>query len=117
MNAAATVRKPLGILAAIGLLSGGAAPVAQATPTDDFLRQVRANGIGGNAPDGAVIQDAKEVCDMLDYQEGAYQYLGESIKAFLPQPKLAEMMVEAGFSSANWTNFALGIVALHVAEV
>ena len=77
MNAAATVRKPLGILAAIGLLSGGAAPVAQATPTDDFLRQVRANGIGGNAPDGAVIQDAKEVCDMLDYQEGAYQYLNQ----------------------------------------
>jgi demethylmenaquinone methyltransferase/2-methoxy-6-polyprenyl-1,4-benzoquinol methylase len=50
-------------------------------------------------------------------EEGAYQYLGESIKAFLPQPKLAEMMVKAGFSSANWTNFALGIVALHVAEV
>ena len=35
----------------------------------------------------------------------------------VPQPKLAEMMVDAGFSSANWTNFALGIVALHVAEV
>ena len=50
-------------------------------------------------------------------EEGAYQYLGESIKAFPPQPKLAEMMLEAGFSSANWINFALGIVALHVAEV
>src|SRR5580658_4824494 len=50
-------------------------------------------------------------------EEGAYKYLGESIKAFLPQPKLAEMMVEAGFSKANWSNFALGIVALHVAEV
>jgi len=50
-------------------------------------------------------------------EEGAYKYLGESIKAFLPQPKLAAMMIEAGFSSANWTNFALGIVALHVAEV
>ena len=75
MNVTAAVTKPLGILAAIGLLSAGAAPVAQATPTDDFLRQVRANGIGVNAPDGAVIEDAKEVCDMLDYQEGAYQYL------------------------------------------
>jgi len=50
-------------------------------------------------------------------EEGAYQYLGESIKAFLPQPKLAEMMREAGFSSANWTNYALGIVALHIATV
>ncbi|HUB66177.1 MAG TPA: ubiquinone/menaquinone biosynthesis methyltransferase [Candidatus Methylacidiphilales bacterium] len=50
-------------------------------------------------------------------EEGAYKYLGESIKAFLPQPKLAGMMVEAGFSKADWTNFALGIVALHVAEV
>jgi hypothetical protein len=77
MNAAAAVCKPLGILAVIGLLSGGAAPVAQATPTDDFLRQVRANGIGVNAPDGTVIDDAREVCDMLDYQEGAYQYLNQ----------------------------------------
>jgi Protein of unknown function (DUF732) len=77
MNAAAAVRKPLGILAVIGLLSAAAAPVAQATPTDDFLRQVRANGIGVTAPDAAVIQDGKEVCDMLDYQEGAYQYLNQ----------------------------------------
>lgn len=50
-------------------------------------------------------------------EEGAYRYLGESIKAFLPQPKLAALMLEAGFSKASWTNFALGIVALHIAEV
>ncbi|MEM6106224.1 DUF732 domain-containing protein [Mycobacterium sp. 050272] len=79
MNAAAAVKKSMamGILATIGLLSAVAAPVAQATPTDDFLRQVRANGIGVNAPDGAVIEDAKEICDMLDYQESAYQYLNQ----------------------------------------
>jgi uncharacterized protein (DUF486 family) len=77
MNAAAAVKKPLGIMAAIGLLSAGAAPLAQATPTDDFLRQVRANGIGVNAPDAGVIQDAQEVCAMLDYQEAAFQYLNQ----------------------------------------
>jgi hypothetical protein len=76
MNAAATaVKKPLGIMAAIALWLGGTLPVAHATPTDDFLRQVRANGIGVNAPDGSLIEDAKEVCAMLDYQEAAYQYL------------------------------------------
>lgn len=79
MNAAAGVKKPMaiGILAAIGLWSGVSAPMAQATPTDDFLRQVRANGIGVNASDGQVIEDAKEICDMLDYQESAYQYLNQ----------------------------------------
>ncbi|CDO85814.1 hypothetical protein AWC29_10615 [Mycobacterium triplex] len=78
MNAAAAVHKPMaiGILAAIALL-GVATPVANATPTDDFLRQVRANGIGVNASDAAVIEDAKEICDMLDYQEQAYQYLNQ----------------------------------------
>jgi hypothetical protein len=78
-GAAAAVKKPLalGILAAIALSLGAATPVANATPTDDFLRQVRANGIGVNAPDAAVIEDAREVCDMLDYQERAYQYLNQ----------------------------------------
>jgi demethylmenaquinone methyltransferase / 2-methoxy-6-polyprenyl-1,4-benzoquinol methylase len=50
-------------------------------------------------------------------ERGAYEYLGDSIRAFPKQPVLAAMMREAGFSSARWTNFALGIVALHVAEV
>ncbi len=49
-------------------------------------------------------------------ERGAYEYLGDSIRAFPHQPVLAKMMREAGFSSARWTNFALGIVALHVAE-
>jgi demethylmenaquinone methyltransferase/2-methoxy-6-polyprenyl-1,4-benzoquinol methylase len=50
-------------------------------------------------------------------ERGAYEYLGDSIRAFPKQPSLAAMMREAGFASARWTNFALGIVALHVAEV
>ena len=78
MNAvSAAVRKPvaMGILTAIALYAGGAAPTANADPTGDFLNQVRSNGIGVNVPDGALINDAKEVCDMLDYQEKAYQYL------------------------------------------
>jgi hypothetical protein len=65
----------MGILAAIALSLGSAAPVAHATGADDFLRQVRADGIGINTPDAALIQDAKEVCAMLDYQEAPYQYL------------------------------------------
>jgi demethylmenaquinone methyltransferase/2-methoxy-6-polyprenyl-1,4-benzoquinol methylase len=50
-------------------------------------------------------------------ERGAYEYLGESIRAFPRQPALAEMMRQAGFSSARWTNLALGIVALHIADV
>ncbi|CQD22239.1 hypothetical protein BN1232_05557 [Mycobacterium lentiflavum] len=77
MNVAAGVKKPMaiGILAAIALIVS-APPIAHAT-TADFLRQVRAAGIGTNAPDGALIEDAQEVCAMLDYQEAAYQYLNQ----------------------------------------
>jgi demethylmenaquinone methyltransferase/2-methoxy-6-polyprenyl-1,4-benzoquinol methylase len=50
-------------------------------------------------------------------ERGAYEYLGESIRAFPRQPQLAAMMLEAGFSSSRWTNLSLGIVALHIADV
>jgi demethylmenaquinone methyltransferase/2-methoxy-6-polyprenyl-1,4-benzoquinol methylase len=50
-------------------------------------------------------------------ERGAYEYLGESIRAFPRQPVLADMMLQAGFSASRWTNLALGIVALHVADV
>lgn len=75
MNAATAVKKPMAMafLAALALFGG--APLAQATGTADFLNQVRAAGIGVNAPDAALIEDANEVCAMLDYQEAAYQYL------------------------------------------
>lgn len=66
----------MGIVAAIALSSG--TTVAHASGTDDFLRQVRANGVGLHKSDAALIQDAQEVCDMLDYQESAYQYLAQN---------------------------------------
>ncbi len=50
-------------------------------------------------------------------ERGAYEYLGDSIRAFPRQPQLAEMMRGAGFAAARWTNLTFGIVALHVAEV
>src|ERR1700761_4559296 len=50
-------------------------------------------------------------------ERGAYEYLADSIRAFPPQATLAAMLREAGFSTARWTNFALGIVALHIGEV
>jgi len=49
-------------------------------------------------------------------ERGAYEYLGDSIRRFPAQPRLAAMMEEAGFTSPRWTNFALGIIALHVAD-
>ena len=50
-------------------------------------------------------------------ERGAYEYLGDSIRAFPPQPVLAAMMREAGFATAHFTNLSMGIVAIHVAEV
>jgi hypothetical protein len=64
------------MLVAIGLSSSGA-EVAHADPTGDFLALVRSQGIGVGRPDGALIEDAKEVCDLLDYQEQAYTYLNQ----------------------------------------
>lgn len=61
------------ILAAFALSSG--MPVAHATKTDDFLSQVRANGVGLHKSDAALIEDAQEVCAMLDYEQSPYQYL------------------------------------------
>ncbi|WP_165839701.1 DUF732 domain-containing protein [Mycobacterium montefiorense] len=77
MNSSTFMRSlPLGILAAIALSSG--TPVAHASGTDDFLRQVRANGVGLHKSDAALVEDAEEVCAMLDYQESAYQYLDQN---------------------------------------
>jgi demethylmenaquinone methyltransferase/2-methoxy-6-polyprenyl-1,4-benzoquinol methylase len=49
-------------------------------------------------------------------ERGAYEYLGDSIRAFPRQPDLADLMLEAGFVRAAWSNLTFGIVALHVAE-
>jgi demethylmenaquinone methyltransferase/2-methoxy-6-polyprenyl-1,4-benzoquinol methylase len=50
-------------------------------------------------------------------ERGAYEYLGDSIRAFPAQPALADLMRQAGFSSASWTNLTFGIAALHIAQV
>ena len=50
-------------------------------------------------------------------ERGAYEYLGDSIRAFPRQPDLAAMMLQAGFAASRYTNLTLGIVALHIADV
>jgi demethylmenaquinone methyltransferase/2-methoxy-6-polyprenyl-1,4-benzoquinol methylase len=43
----------------------------------------------------------------------SYQYLVESIRRFPDQPRLAELMREAGFARVGWTNLTGGVAALH----
>jgi demethylmenaquinone methyltransferase / 2-methoxy-6-polyprenyl-1,4-benzoquinol methylase len=50
-------------------------------------------------------------------ERGAYEYLGESIRAFPRQAELAAMLRDAGFRDVRWNNLTFGIVALHIAEV
>jgi demethylmenaquinone methyltransferase/2-methoxy-6-polyprenyl-1,4-benzoquinol methylase len=46
----------------------------------------------------------------------AYVYLGESIKAWSPQPELAGRIAAAGWESVGWRNLVGGAVALHRAR-
>jgi demethylmenaquinone methyltransferase/2-methoxy-6-polyprenyl-1,4-benzoquinol methylase len=46
----------------------------------------------------------------------AYTYLGDSIRAFPGQEKLAAMLREAGFAEVTWWNRTAGIVAIHRAR-
>jgi demethylmenaquinone methyltransferase/2-methoxy-6-polyprenyl-1,4-benzoquinol methylase len=43
----------------------------------------------------------------------AYGYLGESIVAWPPQRRLAEIIAGAGWSRVAWRDLAGGAVALH----
>jgi demethylmenaquinone methyltransferase/2-methoxy-6-polyprenyl-1,4-benzoquinol methylase len=43
----------------------------------------------------------------------SYQYLVESIRRFPDQQTFADMIAEAGFSRAGYTNFTGGVAALH----
>lgn len=70
-------RAAIGALAAIAISLGSATAVAHATGTDDFLTKVRADGVGVGASDGAVLEDAQEVCALLTYQQSAYSYLSQ----------------------------------------
>jgi demethylmenaquinone methyltransferase / 2-methoxy-6-polyprenyl-1,4-benzoquinol methylase len=44
---------------------------------------------------------------------GAYRYLVESIRKFLPPERFAEMIGEAGFARVEFTRLSGGIVAIH----
>jgi len=43
----------------------------------------------------------------------AYQYLVESIRRFPDQRRFAQMITDAGFAKADYTNFTGGVAALH----
>lgn len=43
----------------------------------------------------------------------SYRYLAESIRVHPSQPKLADMLREAGFSNVDYFNLSAGVVALH----
>jgi demethylmenaquinone methyltransferase/2-methoxy-6-polyprenyl-1,4-benzoquinol methylase len=46
----------------------------------------------------------------------AYDYLGDSIRAWPPQPELAGKIAATGWSGVSWRNLTLGVVALHEAR-
>lgn len=43
----------------------------------------------------------------------AYVYLAESIRSWVPQPQLARIVADAGWTDVSWRNLTGGIVALH----
>jgi 2-methoxy-6-polyprenyl-1,4-benzoquinol methylase len=45
--------------------------------------------------------------------KASYQYLVESIKNFPNQEAFADMIADAGFSGVDYTNFTLGVCAVH----
>jgi len=46
----------------------------------------------------------------------AYAYLGDSIRAFPNQPRLAALLRECGFAEVGWHDLTGGVVALHEAR-
>ncbi|WP_298914646.1 bifunctional demethylmenaquinone methyltransferase/2-methoxy-6-polyprenyl-1,4-benzoquinol methylase UbiE [uncultured Algimonas sp.] len=43
----------------------------------------------------------------------SYRYLVESIRRFPKQDQFAQMMRDAGFAGANWTDYSAGVTAFH----
>jgi demethylmenaquinone methyltransferase / 2-methoxy-6-polyprenyl-1,4-benzoquinol methylase len=56
------------------------------------------------------------VARRLSANAAAYDYLGESIRAWPAQPELAGLITAAGWTGARWLNLSFGIVALHLAR-
>jgi demethylmenaquinone methyltransferase/2-methoxy-6-polyprenyl-1,4-benzoquinol methylase len=54
---------------------------------------------------------------LLTGERAAYDYLGASALAFPKPPKLAKMMVAAGFASVHYRLQTFGVSALHVATL
>jgi demethylmenaquinone methyltransferase/2-methoxy-6-polyprenyl-1,4-benzoquinol methylase len=53
------------------------------------------------------------VAERVSSNPEAYTYLGESIRAWSPQPDLAARIVKAGWGEVAWRDLAGGAVALH----
>lgn len=53
---------------------------------------------------------------LLASNQGAYEYLSESIMAWPKQTELVEWLTDAGFVEANYKNLSFGVVALHSAK-
>lgn len=56
------------------------------------------------------------VAERVSSNPVAYRYLGESIRAWSPQPDLAARMAGAGWTGVAWRDLAGGAVALHRAR-
>ena len=52
---------------------------------------------------------------LLASNQGAYEYLSESIMAWPKQTELVKWLTDAGFVDANYKNLSFGVVALHCA--
>jgi demethylmenaquinone methyltransferase/2-methoxy-6-polyprenyl-1,4-benzoquinol methylase len=53
---------------------------------------------------------------LLASNQGAYEYLSESIMAWPKQTELVKWLTDAGFVDANFKNLSFGVVALHCAK-
>jgi demethylmenaquinone methyltransferase / 2-methoxy-6-polyprenyl-1,4-benzoquinol methylase len=56
------------------------------------------------------------IAERVSSNPEAYSYLGESIRAWSPQPDLAERIAKAGWGQVGWRNLVGGAVALHRAR-
>jgi demethylmenaquinone methyltransferase/2-methoxy-6-polyprenyl-1,4-benzoquinol methylase len=56
------------------------------------------------------------IAERVSSNPEAYSYLGESIRAWSPQPDLALRIAKAGWGQVGWRNLAGGAVALHRAR-
>ena len=53
---------------------------------------------------------------LLASNQGAYEYLSESIMAWPKQTELVKWLTDTGFVDANYKNLSFGVVALHSAK-